>query len=199
MKHSYLRHRSIILAAAVGLMFTSGLAHADTTRITKGRFHSTDGNGGRFVETVVTDGDVVTETVVLTRNSDQETSTSITTTTGKDTGTGTYTVAYSHTDYGATAAFTSNRTVDYIKGGGHVGTGTYTTATGVTGTFRTLENRVSDVKITSFAYLPATGTGTNELRIEEDTFAYTAVRELTLDPDGTATTVYTIRHRDLLP
>jgi hypothetical protein len=203
MKHSYLPHRSFTFAAtaiaAVGLMLTSGLAQAQTTKTIKGRFHSTDGNSGNFVETIDTDGDVVTDTVVYTRNSDQETSTDITTVTGKDTGMGTYTVAFSHTDYGATAAFTSNKTVDYVKGGGHVGMGTYTTATGTTGTFRTLETVASDVKIVSTAYVPATGTGTNELRVQEESFGFTAIRDLTLDPDGKATTVYTIRHRNLLP
>jgi hypothetical protein len=203
MKNSYLPHPSLTFVAAavaaVGLMFTSSLAQAQTTKTIKGHFHSTDGNSGSFVETVDTDGDVVTTTVVYTRNSDKETSTDISTVTGKDTGVGTYTVAYSHTDYGTTAAYTSNRTVDYVKGGGHVGTGTYTTAAGVTGTFRTLETFVNEVKITSFAYLPATGTGINELRVEEDEFGFTAVRDLTLDATGKATTVYTIRHHNLLP
>jgi hypothetical protein len=201
MKYATPPRHSLTLAAsaiaAVGLLLTAGLAQAQTTKTIKGHFHSSDGNRGTYIETVDTNGDVVTDTVVYTRQSDKETSTDISIVTGKDTGTGTYTVAFSHTDYGTTAAFTSMKTVVYVKGEGHVGNGTYTNADGVAGTFRTLEYYVKDIKIESSAYVPSTGTGTNELRVEEDALGFKTVRTLTVAPDDKITSVDATFHRDL--
>jgi hypothetical protein len=196
MKQSFLPHHINTLAvaafAALGLMLSSGAAFAQTTKTIKGNFHSNDGNNGSFVETIATDGDSKTDTLVYTRRSDKATSTDIFTTVTNPTN-DSYTVAYSHTDYGSTAEFTSNKTVDKVKGG-YFGSGTYTTATGITGTLRSLETKASDVGVTSTAYLPSTGTaGTNDLRVEEDALGFKVVRTLSVDSNGTTTSVITTR------
>ena len=196
MKHSYLPRNvhalTVTAIAAVGLLLTSGAALAQTTKTIKGHFHSTDGNHGIYVETIATDGDTETKTVVYTREPDKETSTDITNTVGK--GTGTRTVAYSHTDFGSTAEFTASKTITKVKGG-FVGTGTYTTAAGVTGTLKTLETFAADVSVVTATYTPSTGTGdTTDLRLEEDALGFVAVKDITIDPNGN--TVSYINTRD---
>ncbi len=177
--------------AAFGLLFSSGAAFAQTMKTIKGNFHSNDGNDGTFVETVATNGDSKTDTVVYTRKSDHATSTDITTKVTNPAN-DSYTVAYSHTDFGSTAEFTSNKTVDKVKGG-FFGSGTFTTAAGVTGTLRTLETNAADVNVISNAYLPATGAGTNDLRVEEDALGFVVTRTLSVDPSGTTKSIVTTR------
>jgi hypothetical protein len=195
MKHLLLPRNITALAAtafaAIGLVLSSGAVHAETTKTRKGAFKSTDGNRGTFIETVVTNGDTKTDTFVYTRGSDKETSTDITTTT--DVSATSHTVSYSHTDYGSTTPFVSKKTVDEVKGG-NFGTGTYTNADGVSGTFRTLETSAGSVSVVSAAYIPSTGAGTNDLRVEEDTLGFKVVRTLSVDPAGTTSSITNTLH-----
>jgi hypothetical protein len=196
MKRTTLPHSFTLLAvtafAAIGLLASAGAQPLETSKTIKGEFNSTDGNHGTYVETTATEGNVETITIVYTRQSDKETSTDITVKT-PDTATKSYTVSYSHTDYGSTAKFTSDKTVDKVKGG-YVGSGTYTNADGVSGKFRTLETTVDGINVISAAYIPATGTGTNELRVEQDALGFIAVRTLTVTPTGATTSVITTRY-----
>jgi hypothetical protein len=197
MKHLQLprniRHLAITAIAAAGLIFTSGAALAGTTRTVKGVFHRTDGKNGTYVETIDTDGDTVTDTVILTLKDSKETATDITTKV-TDSATHSYTVAYTHTDFGSTAQFTSNKTVDKKKGG-EVGTGTYTDVAGVSGTFTTLETSQGDVGAVTAAYTPSSGAkGTSDVRLEEDALGFKAVRYFTLLPSGNTTSLVTTRY-----
>ncbi len=198
MQHSYLPRQFNAFAAtaiaAFGLMLSTGAALAQTTKTVKGDFRSSDGNSGTYVATIAVNGEVTTETVVYTRSSDQETSTDITTTT-KDPADKSRTISYSHTDYGSTAEFTSNKTIAKVKGG-FSGSGTYTTAAGTTGTLTSLESSASGVSAKTTTYTSSAGKVTTNLRLEEDALdlGIVAIKVLALNPDGTTTATVTTRY-----
>ena len=173
-------------------MFLTAAASAQTTRTVSGDFKSSDGNSGTFVRTIVNSGATLTDTTVFTRNSDKETSTDVDSRT-KNTD-GTIAVTYSHTDFGATAAYTAQKTVTKEKNGQFVAKGTYTTATGDSGTLSILESKTGPVDVTSNLHVsPTTGT-TQVLDLEEDEFGFNIDKHITLAPDGTVTTVVTTRY-----
>ena len=107
---------------------------------------------------------------------------------------GSRTVDYTSTSYGATTAFSSHRTITKEKHGQFVGTGTYTTATGVTGTLTTLETSAETVNVVSAVYNSATAGITNALRLEDDGFGFVTVKRLDLDPAGKLTVIVTTRY-----
>ena len=132
-----------------------------------------------------------TDVVVFTRSSDSETRTDTTTTTLN--ADGTKTIAHNDTDYGATTSFTSNKTLTKEKHGQFVGSGTYTTAAGVNGTFTTLESKAETVNVVSAVYNATSGI-TNDLRLEDDGFGFVTVKVLDLAPTGTLTETVTTRY-----
>ena len=176
-------------AACVALGFAPVNASAQTTSTTttvRGDFKSTDGDKGTFVRTVSEATTGTTEMTVFTRHSDQATSTN-TTTTVKNAD-GTRTVTYSHNDFGATAEYTSTKTVTPEKKGDAYGVGTYTDATGISGTFTTLESNLGNISTVDGTYVSASGT-TNELRLNDDELRLREHKTVTRGPDGTVTAV----------
>ena len=163
------------------------------THTFSGNFKSTDGNSGTFVNTVTTNSATSKhDVVVFTRSSDSETKTDTTdTTTNAD---GSRTVAYSSLDYGATTPFTSNKTITKEKHGQFVGTGTYTTAAGVSGDLTTLESKADIVDVVSAVYNSSSTGITNALHLEEDGFGFVTVKTLDLAPGGKLTVVVTTRY-----
>ena len=176
---------------AVGLFLTAA-ASAQSIKTIDGDFKSSDGNQGTFVRTVSVTGTTTTTSTVFTRSSDKATSTNVDARTKN--GDGTTTVSYSHTEFGATAAYKSLKTVTKEKHGQFVGKGTYTTATGDSGTVSLLENRDGPVDVTSNLHVsPTTGT-TQILDLEDGEFGFSVDKHITLNPDGTVTTVVTTRY-----
>ena len=183
--------------AALTLSLAPARVSAQTTypvvHTYSGNFKSTDGNSGTFVNTVTTTSATTKDDVVVyTRSSDSETKTDTTDTTIN--GDGSRTVAYTSMDYGATAAFTSNKTITKEKHGQFVGTGTYTTAAGVSGDLTTLESKADIVNVVSAVYNSSTTGITNDLRLEEDGFGFVTVKHLDLAPGGVLTVVVTTRY-----
>ncbi len=186
------------LAAGFALAPASASAQAATVTYPvihthSGNFKSTDGDSGTFVNTITdTSATTKTDVVVFTRSSDNATKTDTTTTTlNADRS---RTIAHSSVDYGATAPFTSNRTITREKHGQFVGTGTYTTASGDSGTLTTLETKAETVNVVSAVYNSATTGITNDLRLEDDGFGFVTVKRLSLDPSGKLTEVVTTRY-----
>ena len=158
-----------------------------------GNFKSTDGNSGTFVNTVtVNSATSKSDIVVFTRSSDGAKKTDSTDTTINSDGT--RTVAHSDIDYGATAAFTSTKTLTKEKHGQFVGKGTFTTAAGTTGTLTTLETKAETVNVVSAVYNNSTTGVTNDLRLEDDGFGFVTVKTLSLDPTGKLTETVTTRY-----
>ncbi len=171
-----------VAIAVIGLALTSGATLADTTKTIKGTFHASDGKKGSYVETVATDGDAVTVTFVYKDKATKETSTEVTTTTKVSDDS--YTVAYSHTDFGTTAAFTYNKTIDKVAGG-FTGKGTYTNADGTKGTVTSIDSGAGEVDVVSSTYAPASGdVGAHDLVVEEDGVSSVTIRTITVDPSG---------------
>ncbi len=157
-----------------------------------GNFRATDGNSGAFVETITANSATSRSAVtVFTRAKDGATSTDKSSTVINPDGT--RTVDFSATGYGATASFTSHKTVSKETHGQFSGQGTYTTAAGVSGTLTTLETRAEIVSVVSTVYLSAAGL-TSDLRLEEDGFGFTTVKTINLDPAGKVTTVVHTRY-----
>ena len=201
MKTSFLALPALALLA-VGFTLSPARVSAQTATATvtypvvntrSGNFKSTDGNSGTFVNTITTTSATTkTDVVVFTRSSDSATRTDTTDTTINEDGS--RTIAHSSVDYGATAPFTSNRTLTKEKHGQFVGTGTYTTAAGVTGTLTTLETKAETVSVVSAVY-NGSGVGiTNDLRLEDDGFGFVTNKVLSLDPTGKLTEVVTTRY-----
>ena len=158
-----------------------------------GNFKSTDGNSGTFVNTITTTSPTTKgDVVVFTRSSDGKTKTETTNTTIN--GDGSREVAYSSVDYGATAPFTSNKTITKEKHGQFVGTGNFTTADGTSGTLTTLETKAETVNVVSAVYNNATTGITNDLRLEDDGFGFVTTKHLNLDPTGKLTVFVTTRY-----
>ena len=176
---------------AVGLFLTAA-ASAQSIKTIDGDFKSSDGSQGTFVRTISTTGETTTTTTVFTRNSDKETSTNVDART-KNTD-GTVAVSYSHTDFGATAAYKSQKTITREKHGQFVGKGTYTTATGDTGTLSILESKGGPVDVTSNLHVSATTGTTQVLDLDDEEFGFNVNKHITLNPDGTVTTVVTTRY-----
>ncbi len=163
------------------------------TQTRSGNFKSTDGNSGTFVNTITaTSATTKEEVVVFTRSSDGKTKTDTTNTTIN--GDGSRTVAYSSVDYGASAPFTSNKTLTKEKHGQFVGTGTFTTATGTGGILTTLETKAETVNVVSAVYNDSTTGITNDLRLEDDGFGFVTTKHLNLDPTGKLTEEITTRY-----
>ena len=173
-------------------LFLTAAASAQTIKTVDGDFKSSDGSQGTFVRTVSNTGTTITYNTVYTRNSDKETSTDVDIRT-KNTD-GTIAVSYSHTDFGATAAYKSQKTITKEKNGQFVGKGTYTTATGDSGTVSLLESKGGPVDVTSNLHVsPTTGT-TQILDLSDEEFGFSVDKHITLAPDGVATTLVTTRY-----
>ncbi len=158
-----------------------------------GNFKSTDGTSGTFVNTITTSSATTkSDVVVFTRSSDGKTKTDTTNTTTN--GDGSREVAYSSVDYGATAPFTSSKTVTKEKHGQFVGTGNFTTADGTSGTLTTLETKAETVNVVSAVYNNSTTGITNDLRLEDDGFGFVTAKHLSLDPTGKLTVEVTTRY-----
>lgn len=180
---------TIAAFTALSLAPTDASAQSDITTI-RGDFKDSNGNKGTYVATITKDGTSTTEQVVFTRKSDQATSTD-TTTTVKNTD-GSRTVNFSHNNFGATAQFTSAKTVTPEKHGQAYGTGTYTTAEGVSGTVTTLESGIGGTTAVNSTRASANGT-TIELRLRESGLGFTADKIITLNPDGTVSAAINTR------
>ena len=177
---------------AFGLFLTAGTLSAQTTKTIKGDFKSSDGNKGTFVRTVVTNGATTTDTTVFTRKSDEATRTDVETRTANTDGT--HAVTVSHLDFGATAAYTAQKTVSNEKHGEFVGKGTYTTPTGDTGTLSTLESANGPINVVSATHTSATTGVAQFLDLDDDEFAFSASKHIELAPDGTVTAVLTTKY-----
>ena len=156
----------------------------DPTTTVRGDFKFSDGDKGTFVRTVTATATGSTETTVFTRRSDNATSTDTRTDTKNSDGTRTVTVSVQ--DFGATTAFTSTRVVTPEKHGDAYGTGTYTDATGVSGTFTTLESSLGNISSVDATYTSAAGV-TTELRLTDDELRLREHKIVTRNPDGTVT------------
>ncbi len=174
-------------AACFALGFTPINASAQTsdgTSKVSGDFKFSDGDKGTFVRTITETTTGSTETTVFTRRSDDATSTDSRTDTKNTDGTRTVTV--SAQDFGATTAFTSTRVVTPEKHGDASGTGTFTDATGVSGTFTTLESSLGNISTVDATYTSAAGV-TTELRLTDDELRLREHKIVTRAPDGTVT------------
>ena len=138
---------------------------SDATTTVRGDFKFTDGDKGTFVRTITETATGSSETTVFTRRSDDATSTDTSTSTKNSDGTRTVTV--STQDFGATTAFTSTRVVTPEKHGDAFGTGTFTYASGISGTFTTLESGLGNISTVDATYTSAAGV-TTELRLTDD-------------------------------
>ena len=204
--------RRLFHVAALALSLTPALARAqDTGRApvhpahpalaiaNAGKFKSTDGTTGSFKESeILFDlNRSSSRTIVFTRSIDRATRTEETDyLTNPD---GTHTENVSVTDYGATAAFTSSRTITTLARGQSTGQGTYTTADGVSGTLTTLET-VSSLGVdalTSVYNSPTAGVST-EQRTQTVPAGKVVVKTIHVDADGTATSVIQTRTSTLL-
>ena len=180
------------LALAATACATFGLApmtasaqSTDGTTTIDGDFKFSDQSKGTFVETITISGAVSTDVTIYTRKSDNATSTdNKTTTTNAD---GSRLVTFSHNDFGATAQFTSSKTVTPEKHGEAFGNGTFTNADGTSGVFTTLETRVTGVEAISATYTTSTGV-TQDLHVTERELRFTGVKAISLNPNGTVTT-----------
>ena len=191
MKTSSTLHPILTLALSLCALAPTLASAQTTTETITGDFKSTDGNSGTYVNTITTDGATKTERIVFTRTSDGAISTD--SRTAVKNSDHTRSVTYSHTDFGATAAFTSQKVVTREKHGQFIGKGTYTTATGDTGTLSTLESQAgSDNVVSEIDNSPTTGI-TQTLRLHEDVIGFHVVKTLSLAPDGTLTTVVNTR------
>ena len=173
--------------AFVGCALAPVNASAQTTgtKTITGKFKFKDGNKGSYVTTITKSDTGTTEQTVYTRSSDKATSTDTTVTT--DNTDGTKLVVYSHNDFGATAQFTSTKTVTPEKFGEAYSTGTYTTADGVSGVLNTLESSIDQIDAVNAIYTTATGV-TRDLRLKDSELGFTADKIITIQPDGTVTT-----------
>ena len=180
-----------LAALTVGLMLTA-TASAQTTKTYSGVFHSTDGNSGTYVRTTTVNGDTLSSTIVYTRESDKATATdTYTRTTDAE---GDRTVTINDKDFGATASYVAQKTVTKEKHGQFVGKGTYTTATGDTGTLSTLESKAAFVDVLSDIHTSPTTGVTQFLDLRDREFGFTVIKHITLAPNGTVTTVVTTRY-----
>lgn len=174
--------------AFVGCVLSPLSASAQTTttptKTITGRFKFKDGNKGTFVTTTTKSDTGDTELTVYTRSSDQDTSTDTTVTT--DNADGTKLVTYSHNDFGATAQFTSTKTVTPEKYGEAYSTGTYTTADGISGVLSTLETSIGNIVAVNATYTTATGVS-RDLRLKDSELGFTAEKIITIQPDSTVT------------
>ena len=180
-----------LAALTVGLLLTATVS-AQTTKTYSGVFHSTDGNNGTYVRTTTVNGATLSSTIVYTRESDKATATDTYTRTTD--GEGNRTVNIDDKDFGATAAYVAQKTVTKEKHGQFVGKGTYTTATGDSGTLSTLESAGGFVNVLSNIHTSPTTGVTQMLDLRDREFGFTAVKHITLAPNGTVTTVVTTRY-----
>ena len=181
--------QSLGLAAAACFAFgfapiSARAQTSDATSKVSGDFKFTDGDKGTFVRTTTETATGSTETTVFTRRSDGATSTDTRTITKNTDGTRTVTV--SDQDFGATTAFTSSRVVTPEKHGDASGTGTFTDASGVSGTFTTLESSLGNISTVDATYTSAAGV-TTELRLTDDELRLREHKIVTRNPDGTVT------------
>lgn len=180
------------------LGFSAGSLLADepvypVVHTTSGVYKNSNGEGGTFVETVTKNSaDSTSDVIVYTRGSDQATSTDTRNVTKN--GDGTKTVDYRSTQFGSTAAFASHKTITREKNGQFVGTGTYTTADGTTGTLTTLESQAETVNVVSAVYRSTDDAITNDLRLEDSEPLFHVVKTIHLGPDGKATTLVHTRY-----
>ena len=97
--------------------------------------------------------------MVFTRTSDGATRMATTDTTIDPSG---RTLDYSSTDFARTGTFMSHKVITKEKNGQYAGAGTYTTATGDSGTLTTLETKAESVNVVSAIYNSPTTGITNE-------------------------------------
>ena len=164
---------------------TASAQSSDATTKVSGDFKFSDGDKGTFVRTITETTTGSTETTVFTRRSDDATSTDTRTVTKNTDDTRTVTV--STQDFGVTTAFTSTRVVTPEKHGDAYGTGSYTDASGVTGTFTTLESSLGNISSVDATYTSAAGAITTELRLTDDELRLREHKIVTRNPDGTVT------------
>ena len=187
---NHFRLSSILSVAALACLGfaiapTSVSAQTSATKTITGKFKFKDGNKGTYVTTITKSDTGETEVTVLTRSSDKATSTDTTVTT--DNTDGSKLVNYSHNDFGVTAQYTSMKTVTPEKHGEAYGTGTYTTADGVSGVLSTLETSIGKIVAVNATYTTATGV-TRDLRLQDSELGFTADKIITIQPDGSVTT-----------
>ena len=188
---THLRPLSFLVLAATacaGFALTSSHAWAQTDTTTKtitGDFRFTDGNKGTYVRTITTTATTESDVTVFTRASDQATSTDTTDTT--ENSDGTRLVQYSHNDFGATAQYTASKTVTPQKHGEASGTGTYTTAAGVSGSLTTLETKIGRIIAADETFTDATGT-TRDLHLKDSEAGFTLDKIITMAADGSIST-----------
>ncbi len=177
---------ALVAAAFAALSVAPVSASAqDTTKTITGHFKDSDGNKGKYVTTITTNGTTTTEQTIRTRRSDGDTSTD--TSTRVENTDGTKTDTYSHNDFGTTAQYVSTKTVTPEKLNEEYATGTFTNAAGVSGTLTSLRSTIGNVDTLSTTRTSSQGTST-ELRLKDSELGYTADKFITLNTDGTITT-----------
>ena len=181
-----------LVAVALFCLLAPASASAQTRTI-NGHFKG-DGTVGKYTRTVTIalDGSRTILTT-YTRTGDKATRTDSVTQTAEDSKGG-YTVDTSLLDFGATVADTTHEVVTRVKAGRHTSVGTYTTATGDSGTLTSVASATDSGTATSEVRVsPTTGT-TQILRVERDADDFLSLQTMTLKPDGTATIVNWIRY-----
>lgn len=178
---------ALAATACVGFAFApaSASAQTTTTKTIIGAFKFNDGNKGTYVTTITKTDTADTEVTVFTRVSDKATSTDTTVTT--DNSDGTKLVTYSHNDFGATALYTSSKTVTPEKHGEAYGTGTFTNAAGVSGSLATLETKIGNINAASETYTTSTGIS-SDLHLKDSELGFTADKTIARAADGTVST-----------
>jgi hypothetical protein len=183
-RSTHLLKLPIAVFSAGFLLLPLAPASAAGGRTLKGTFHSSDGVTGKFVETIDVNGDTTTDKRVLTRKSDGATSTDTTVTT--KTSDTSETVVYTHLGYGASAAYTSTKTVTKIKGGA-TSAGTYTDASGGAGTIKSLDTTAGLTSISATQSTDASNAVTTDLHTQETDADRGLIKDITVAPDGTVT------------
>ena len=191
MKNSTPSHTAAVLT--LGLLLAATTAHAQATiRTFRGVFKSSDGDKGTYVRTTTKSDTSFSTSIVFTRDSDQ--ATRIDTENRTTDADGNRAVTLSDTDFGATAAYTAQKTVTKEKHGQFVGQGTYTTPTGDTGVLTTLESKGGFVNVYNAVRNSVTTGVTQILDLTDREFGFTAVKRIVLTPDGVAKTTVTTRY-----
>lgn len=168
-------------------------ASAETTttadHTASGKYKSSTGDEGTYVETYTVVGTVATDTIVYTSTTLSETSTdTLTTTTNTD---GTKTVVYADLGFGATVATTLTISFTASTSGSAVGSGTFVSADGTTGTLAAVAAKNGDTSIISIDFTSTLGALTREVRLEEKCNGGDVDKILDVDASG-ALTVTTI-------
>jgi hypothetical protein len=178
----------LVLTGVVALLFPT-LAGAQTFTAT-GNFSGSA--VGTYTQTLTQTSGSRTVQIVYTRRGDQATRTDISTVTPTD-AKGDYTLTESSMDFGASEADSSTATYTRVNPGEFTGTGTYTTASGDTGTLTAVLTRTASGTSRSELHVSASTGNTVILRVDHEGGTTAGYKILMLSPTGALTSVSLVR------